>query len=603
MLLVSQSRRALCALLLAWSAAAAAADPSATTAHDALQQLFADSDEAALAMSPISAMLRGDMRYAEQFGDYISDEYHARIRTNTESELQRLAAIDRAALSREDQIAYDVFRYQGEQLLSHDRRGLIDIAARMPIDHFQSVHVFYPELSSGTSAIPFKTLQDYENGISRLQGYVVYLDRAIARMREGIASGHTQPRLVMENVLAQLDAQMQGGVEASPFFAPLQDWPAQIDAANRQRLEAAYRDAIGTGVFGAYGRLRDFINSEYLAACRSEVPGLLSMKDGAALYQGAIESYTTGTQSAQEIHDIGLAEVARIRAAMHAVQQQVGFKGSQTGFFEFLRTDPQFVLESRQALLDGYDAIGERVMQRIPELFTLVPKSPLEIRPVPEYKEKTDAAGSYRQGTPDGSQPGVFFVNTYDLPSRGSLRMETLYLHEAIPGHHFQVSLAQENEALPNFLRFGGGTAFVEGWALYAESLGPELGMFTDPYQQFGSLDDEMLRAMRLVVDTGLHAMGWGRDQAIQYMLDNSAISVTEATAEVERYIAMPGQALAYKIGALTIRRLRNEAEAALGDRFDVRDFHAQVLDTGALPMAVLEAKIRAWIAQRSGAS
>jgi uncharacterized protein (DUF885 family) len=603
MSVVRRSRRLVCALALSVFANALVAQEAAPAPQQALAQLFADSDEAALAMSPISAMLRGDMRYADQFGDYISDDYHARIKANTERELQRLAAIDRNALGRDERIAYDVFRYQGEQLLSQYRSGLMDIVARMPIDHFQSMHVFYPELSSGTSAIPFATLQDYENGVSRLQGYVRYLDRAIVRMREGIASGHTQPRLVMENVLAQLTAQMQGGVDASPFFAPLLNWPQDIAPAERQRIETAYRSVIGEGVFGAYRRLQDFINAEYLAACRSEVPGLLSMKDGDALYQGAIESYTTTTMSAAEIHALGLSEVARIRAAMHAIQQQVGFEGSQAEFFEFLRSDPRFVLESRQALLDGYEAIGKRVAQRIPEFFTLVPKSPLEIRPVPDYLEQTDAAGSYRQGTPDGSQPGVFFVNTWDLPSRGSLRMETLYLHEAIPGHHFQVSLAQENEALPNFLRFGDSTAFVEGWALYAESLGKELGMFTDPYQQLGSLDDEMLRAMRLVVDTGLHAKGWARDQALQYMLDNSAVSVTEATAEVERYIAMPGQALAYKIGALTIRRLRNEAEAALGDRFDVRQFHAQVLDTGALPLAVLELKIRAWIEQRGAAS
>ena len=582
-------------------AAGAMADAKAANAS-ALKRIFADSDEAALALSPLGAMIRGDMRYADQFGDYITPEYYARMKANTEDEMRRLEAIDRASLSRDDRIAYDVFRYQGRQLLDFYDRGIVAIQAQLPIDHFSGEHVFYPDICSGKSVAPFDTVQDYDNGLKRLDGYALYLERTIGRMREGMAAGHTQPRLVMENILDQLGRQMAGGVEASPFYQPIKDLPGDFPATDRERLASEYRAVIGERVFGAYRKLQDFIRSEYLAACRDAKPGLVSMKDGPALYKALIEENTTTDLSAEQIHRIGLDEVARIKHDMLAIKDQVGFNGTLKEFFGHLRTDPQFKLASKQALLDGYNAIRARVDAAVPKLFSLTPRSPFEIRPVPAYSEENEAAGSYRQGTPDGTRPGIFFVNTFDLPSRTTPGMETLFLHEAIPGHHFQISLAQENEALPNFMRFNGNTAFVEGWALYAESLGPELGMFTDPYQAFGSLDDEMLRAIRLVVDTGIHAKGWSREQAIRYMLDNSAQSETEARAEVERYIAIPGQALAYKVGALTIRRLRTEAEQALGARFDPREFHAQVLDTGALPMAVLEAKIRDWIKAKQAA-
>jgi uncharacterized protein (DUF885 family) len=322
----------------------------------------------------------------------------------------------------------------------------------------------------------------------------------------------------------------------------------------------------------------------------------VSMADGDKLYAYLIESNTTTKMSADEIHQLGLSEVARITKGMEAVKKQVGFKGTLPQFFAYLRTDPKFKFKTKAALLQAFADIQKRLMPEIPKLFRLVPKSPLDVRVVPAFLEKNQAGAYYQQGTPDGTRPGVFYVNTYDLPSRTSPTNETLFLHEAIPGHHFQISLAQEDTSLPPFMRFGGNTAYVEGWALYAESLGEELGFFKDPYQMQGHLDDEMLRAMRLVVDTGLHAKGWTREQAIKYMMDNSSMGKTDATAEVERYIAIPGQALAYKIGQLTIRRLRTQAETALGTKFDIRAFHEQVLGTGALPMAVLEQKINDWI-------
>jgi uncharacterized protein (DUF885 family) len=322
-----------------------------------------------------------------------------------------------------------------------------------------------------------------------------------------------------------------------------------------------------------------------------------AMKGGAKLYRLLVEQQTTTKLTAEEIHQIGLKEVARIKSEMDGVRRQVGFKGSLAAFFTHLRTAKEFEPKTKDELVKGYGDIERRIDAAVPQAFSLTPKTKIELKPVPDYLEQSQAGGYYNPGTPDGSRAGVFFFNTYDLPSRKTWGMETLYLHEGTPGHHFQISLAQENEALPKFMRFGGNTAYVEGWALYAEWLGRELGMFKDPYQMFGHLNDEQLRALRLVVDTGLHAKGWSRAKAIKFMLDNSALSLTETTQEVDRYIVMPGQALGYKVGQLTIKRLRAEAEAALGTRFNAKAFHAQILDTGALPLEVLEAKIKRWMA------
>jgi len=413
-----------------------------------------------------------------------------------------------------------------------------------------------------------------------------------------MASGVLQPRLVVQNVIDQLNLQLEQGVEGSTFYGPVKTFPQGISPADQQRLRAAHAAVIRDEIRPAYVRLRDFLKNEYLPVAREGV-GLVHMKGGPQLYTYLIEQNTTLPLTADHVHDLGLSEVARIRGEMEAIKRKVGFKGTLAQFFEHIRTDPKFKPRSKQWLTNRYYEIGKTVDSRIGTLFSTLPKSKLEIRPVPDYREKTDAGGSYNAGTPDGSRPGIFYFNTYDLPSRTTPGMETLYLHEGAPGHHFQISLAQENEALPKFMRFGGNTAFVEGWALYAETLWDELGMQTDPYQRFGGLDDEMLRAMRLVVDTGLHAKGWTRDRAIAYMLSNSGMGTTDATSEVERYIAIPGQALAYKIGQLKILELRDRAEKALGPRFDIREFHEQVLMTGALPLTVLEQKIDDWVASK----
>ncbi len=575
---------------------------TAETPATRLRALFNASDEASLNRNPIGRLFRGDLSHAGEFGDGLSDAYLAAEKKAAEADLAALAAIDRGALDANDKVSYDVFKWQRSTDLKGFDPAIIAATIVRPIDHFYGFHTFFPELSSGEGAAPYKTVKDYDDGLSRIDGFTTAIDAAIVRFRQGMKSGVVQPKLVVQNVIDQLDGLLAPGVDGAVMMKPVAKFPDSIPAADQARLKAAYAAAVGGKVNPAFTRLRDFLKNDYLPVARPSV-GLSEMPGGANLYKYLIAATTTTDMTPDEIHNIGLAEVARITKGMETVKGQVGFTGSLKEFFDFIRTDDQFKPKSKQDLTDRYYAVGKRVDAAVGSLFSTLPKSALEIRPVPAFKEKTDAGGSYQGGTPDGSRPGVFYFNTYDLPSRTTPGIETLYLHEGVPGHHFQISLAQENTSLPPFQRFGGNTAFVEGWALYAESLGPELGMFKDPYQLQGRYDDEMLRAMRLVVDTGLHSKGWTRDQSIQYMLDHSAMGKTDATAEVERYIAIPSQALAYKVGQLTISRLRAKAEKALGPKFDIKGFHAQVLMTGALPMAVLEKKVDDWIAARQRAA
>lgn len=601
LLLAATSLAAVSAPLAAQTGTAPPAAPAAAESEGArLARLFHESDEANLKRNPVGAIFRGDLRYADRLGDFISDDYFKAERAASEADLAALHRIDRSKLSETDRIAYDVFEWQTKDALKNLEPRMLALGVVRPINHFSGFHTFYPAFASGEGAAPFKTVADYENNLKRHKDYVVFHDRAIGRFREGMASGVFETKLTTQNVVDQLTLLLDQKVEDSPFYGPIKRFPADFSEADKARLTAAYRASIENEIYPVHRRVRDFLKTEYLPKARDQV-GLVHMKGGKEVYQRLIESTTTLPLTADEVHNTGLSEVARIKSEMEAVKTRAGFNGTLAEFFEYLRTDLKFKPASKEALRDGYGEIARRVDARIREQFSTIPKSPLEVRPVEPFREKSEAGGSYQQGTPDGSRPGIFYYNTYDLPSRRLWGMETLYLHEGSPGHHFQISLAQENEALPAFMRFGGNTAFVEGWALYAETLWDELGMETDPYQRFGGLNDEMLRAMRLVVDSGIHSKGWNREQAIDYMLANSGMSRTEVTAEVERYIAIPSQALAYKVGALTIQRLKAKAQKALGPKFDPREFHAQVLMTGSLPMAVLEKKIDDWIAAKKG--
>ena len=582
-----------CALL-----AVAAPAFAQASAHDRLFQLFKESDEAYLQRNPLQALYRGDYRYADRLGDLYSDAHYQAEKAAAEHDLASLGAIQRAELSADDQLAYDVFEFETKDSLRSLQPDLLPLTEALPMNHFYGLHTEYPTVSSGTGGAPFANVSDYERALKRNDDFARNVDEAIVQWKKGEAEGVVDTKLTTRNMIEQLDNQLKLKPEDSPYWGPLKAFPKDMAEADRSRLTAAFRSSIGTVVYPALQRLRTFLANEYLGHAREGV-GLKYMKGGDRLYGYLVQHNTTLPMTPDEIHNLGLSEVGRITKDFEKVRTEMGFKGTLQQFFDYMRTSPKFQPKTRDQLNQDYYRIRTAVDAKVPQYFTLVPKTQLVVRPYPPYREKFEAGGSYDSGTPDGSRPGTFYFNAYDLPARFTWEETTLFLHEGEPGHHFQISLAQENTALPSFMRFGGNNAYVEGWALYSETLGYDMGFYKDPVQRFGTLNDEMLRAMRLVVDTGIHAKGWTRDQSIAYMLANSGESKTDATAEVERYIAIPGQAVSYKLGSLTIQRLRDKAKAALGPKFDIREFHAQVLNSGALPLSILEAKIDRWIAAK----
>ena len=589
------------AVLLAATPALAqtATEPSAATAtaqseHDKLFALFEDADARELALNPLSRLFRGEDEGVDRLGDLLTDASFLASRTDIKLNLALLAQIDRAKLSETDALAYDVFKYTQDRALAGASDAMRALTEVRPVNHFFGLHTFYPTFAGGKGVAPFKTLANYEDNLSRHNDYIAFIDRAIGRFREGMESGVLETRLTIGIVVTQLDTQINTSLADSQYMAPTKAFPEGFSDADKARLTAAY-EAKTREIYAANTRLRDFLRVEYLPAARDSV-GLSQMKGGAELYALLVENSTTLPLDPETIHQLGLSEVARVKSDLEKLKKEVRFKGTLNQFFDYVRTDPKFQPKTREGLTQSYYEIGREVDAKIGALFSLIPKSPLEIRPYDTSTEQFEAGGSYQSGSADGVRPGVFYFNAYDLPSRLTPGNVTLYLHEGAPGHHFQISLAQENEDLPAFMRFGGTTAYVEGWALYAETLGSEMGFYKDPWNRYGTLQDEQLRAMRLVVDTGIHAKGWSREQAIDFMMQNSGMTNTEVVAEVERYIAIPSQALAYKIGALKIQELRKRAETRLGARFDIKAFHEQVLNTGGLPLAVLETKIDRWI-------
>ncbi len=566
--------------------------------HQRLFKLFKDSDEAYLQRNPLQALFRGDQRYADRLGDLFSDRHYQAEKAAAEHDLSALGAIPRAQLSATDQIAYDVFEYQTKDTLRGLQPDLLPLTEALPMNHFYGLHTEYPTIASGQGGAPYNSVSDYENSLKRNRDFAANVDEAIAQWRKGLAEGVVDTKLTTRNMIEQLDSQLKLTPEDSPYWGPIKAFPKTIGTADRTRLTNAFRESIGTTIYPALTKMRAFLQTEYLPKARDGV-GLMYMKGGDALYRYEVEATTTTDMTPDQIHQLGLSQVARITQEFEKVRSEVGFKSDLHAFFDFMRTDKKFQPTSREQITQDYYNLKKKVDAQVPRFFSKVPKTPLAIRPYPTYREKFEAGGSYDSGTPDGTRPGTFYFNAYDLPSRSTWEETTLFLHEGEPGHHFQISLAQEDPNLPNFMRFGGNTAYVEGWALYAETLGYDMGFYKDPYARFGTLNDEMLRAMRLVVDTGIHSKGWTRDQSIEYMLSHSGMGRTDATAEVERYIAIPSQATAYKIGALKIQELRKKAQAALGPKFDIREFHAEVLMTGALPLAILEQKIDRWIAAK----
>ncbi len=568
-------------------------------ASEQLAALLAAADESDLDLIPMNGLNRGDLRRAAEFGDLISDAFLARSEAAAREQLKALRQIDRAALPAKERVAYDVFRYQTQITLRPYTDGLAQIQQRLPLDHVFGQHVIFAQTASGAGVAAYKTREDYENGLQRIAGFVVYLDRAVEQMRRGMASGHVQPRIVVEKMIRQLDTELDAGVEASPYLQPTRAFPDALPAADRERLTAAYRSAVTDAIVPALRRVRDFMRTHYLPKSRSGAPGLASLPGGAKLYRHALEQHTTTRMNVRTIHSLGVAEVARIRGEMEQVRRQVGFRGTLGEFFKHLQSDPRFKFATRDELLARYEAIRSRIDAVLPRYFSALPKGRFEIQPFPKEQEESGGGAYYVIGTPDGERPGTFFVNTSDLATRTSPRMTALLLHETVPGHHLQGSLAQEDTTLPALLRFGFNAGFGEGWGLYSEWLGSEMGLYDDPIQYFGRLDMEMIRAARLVVDTGLHAKGWSRARALRYMATHSSLDAGAIEQEIDRYIVWPGQATAYKVGELFIRKLRIKAQARLGARFDLREFHREVLDTGSILLTVLERKIDAWIDSR----
>jgi uncharacterized protein (DUF885 family) len=565
------------------------ADASAT-----LNTLFDEFFERGLELDPLRATAIGDYRYNDRLANSIGSAYRAANRSLDEEFLARLLEIDREPLSRQDQLSYDMFKLDREISIEGDRFP----GHLQPINQFYSMTGIFVQLGSGTSLHPFKTVKHYDDWLARIDDFVVYVDQAINNMQQGMRQGVVQPRVLMAKVVPQLESQIVGRAEDSSFYAPIDNMPDEFGDDDRGRLAVAFKDAIESKIIPAYKRLNNFVGDEYLGAARETV-GLFDLPDGRDWYAYNVKQITTTDLTPDEIHRIGLDEVERIHSEMHGVMQQVGFEGDLHDFFDFLNADDQFYFDEAEELIQGYRDMSDRIDELSRTLFDVSPKTAFEVRRIESFREKSAAGGQYQTGTPDGGRPGVFYANAYDIKARPIWAMESLFLHEAIPGHHFQRSLQVENEDLPGFRRFGGYTAYTEGWGLYAESLGRELGVYADPYQYFGALNAELWRAIRLVVDTGLHAREWSRQDVLDFMYENSAVKEARAVAEAERFMAIPGQALAYKIGQLRIRQIRNDAEARLGDRFDVKDFHTQILMDGPMPLSMLEKKIDRWIEEQ----
>jgi len=557
-----------------------------------LQVVFDEYFEQQLQLNPILATSIGDPRYNDRFVVSIAPDVIAQERQLERDYLARINAIDRGRLSAQEQASYDIFKSSREREID----GFRFPGELIPMNQFYSVPNSFVQLGSGNGMQPFKTVRDYDNFLKRIDGFVQWTDQAIVNMREGTRRGYTLPRILAERTLPQLQAQVVPRAEDSLYWGPVTGMPAGFPTEDRERLTAAYRAAIETKIVPAYRKLHDFMRDEYVPKARAS-DGMEGLPDGKAWYAYNVSRITTTDYTPEQIHQIGLDEVKRIHAEMAEVMQRVGFKGTLQEFFTHLNSDPQFFWPTREALVAGYVDIKNRVDPQLPKLFEILPRADYEVRAVEPFREKSAAGGQYQAASEDGSRPGIFYANAYDLRARPKRAMEALSLHEGNPGHHFQISIQREQQGLPKFRRFGGYTAYVEGWGLYAESLGPELGMYGDPYQYFGRLEAELWRSIRLVVDTGLHAKGWTREQVLAYMSENSSEGEARRVSEAERYMAIPGQALAYKIGQLKISELRARAEKELRPKFDVRRFHTAVLADGALPLDVLEAKIDRWIA------
>ena len=543
------------------------------------------------ALDPLGATQKGQNKYNDKFVFEMTDSYRKKQSAFFDKYENKLTSIDSTALSEEEKNSYDIIKWEvtiGKNLLKFD-------ANLMPIHQFWGTNITMGQYASGSSAQPFKTEKDYRNFLKRMNSFSVWIDSAMVYMKKGINKGIVLPKALTVKVIPQFESMVTPNVEDNLFYAALKSFPKEITIDQQNALKKEYASVITEKLEPQFKKMTAFLKDEYLPSSRT-TSGIASLPNGKELYKAYVKQWTTTDKTPDEIHALGLKEVARIKAEMEKVKTQVGFKGTLNEFFESIRTNPKLLpFKKPEDVIANFERIYQTIKPNVNKLFSLQPKTAFQIKRTEAFREKT-ASAEYNQGTADGSRPGTFYVPIPDVTTYNCYGDEDLFLHEAIPGHHFQISLQQENKQLPDFRKFNWFGAYGEGWALYTESLGKELGLYTDLYQYFGMLGNEMHRAVRLVVDTGIHNEGWTREQAIKYSLENEAETESAITTEIERYMAIPGQALSYKIGQIKILELRKKAQDRLHDKFDIKVFHQKVLESGVLPLALLEKKINKWI-------
>jgi uncharacterized protein (DUF885 family) len=561
------------------------------TALSPLYQLIQEHCDAWTGFDPLFATFVGELRYNDRL-PVATEEAYQTWHNQLVDYRRRLEAISLEQLSPSDQLNYKLF----DHLLEDEAAELSFHPYRLPISRTAGFHLVFPDIFQIT---PFNSSDDYENYISRLNAFPRFTLENICLMRTGLRTGYRPPRCTLTDVDKQLISQMVDVAEKSALYQPFDHFPDHISEQQRKKFCEEAEKAILGSIVPGYRALLEFVTEEYTPAARDDI-ACIDLPDGEEFYTHRIHYYTSMHLSAQQVHQIGLDEVKRIRAEMEQVIKQTGWQGSMPGFFDFLRNDPRFYVTTPEALLEKTAFVLKRMDGELPRLFKTLPRMPYGIRAVPDYAAEGETAGYYSPGLGDGTRAGMYYVNTFDLSSRPVYEIEALSLHEAVPGHHLQLAIQAELDDLPMFRRYAGYQSYVEGWALYAERLGLEVGFYTDPYSNFGRLSYEMWRACRLVVDTGMHALGWTRQQGIDHLLENTCSTLLNIVNEIDRYISWPGQALAYKLGELKIRELRTHAEVILGGRFDKREFHNLVLGCGAVSMEILEHIVNEWVANQS---